>query len=243
MVSTSSRNRNLRFKFLYRLLILAWRIVASEYLYLMLRMQNIVKSYGKQVVLRIQSFHIDNGIHWIKGANGSGKTTLLKMIAGLLPFEGDISVNNISIKKQPLVYRQQISWSEAEPLYPSFLRGMDLVKLYCNIRKASQKEADALVSVLKMDEYISDATCTYSAGMTKKLSLLLSFLGKPSLIILDEPLITLDAETVDTISRLFMKMNEENETGFIISSHQDIDEQALRFDKSFIISSNTILAG
>ena len=209
----------------------------------MLLMQDIVKSYGNQVVLRIPSFHIDNGIHWIKGINGSGKTTLLKMIAGLLPFEGDLSVNGISIKKQPFVYRQQISWSEAEPLYPSFLHGTDLIKLYCNVRNASQTEADTLISVLKMDDYINDAIGIYSADMTKKLSLLLSFLGKPSLIILDEPLITLDTETVDTITRLIMKMNGESETSVIISSHQDIDAQALRFDKSFTISGNTITAG
>ena len=206
-------------------------------------MQNITKAYGKQVVLHIPSLHIGSGIHWIKGVNGSGKTTLLKVIAGLLPFEGDVVLNNINVKKLPVAYRQQISWSEAEPLYPPFLRGSDLVKLYSNIRKATITEADRLTTVLKMDSYIHDAVGTYSAGMTKKLSLLLSFLGKPSLVILDEPLITLDAETVTVISNLITDMNQNRGTAFLISSHQEINTQTLRCNGTFILSDKTITAG
>ena len=209
----------------------------------MLLMQNITKAYGKHIVLHVPTFEIGNGIYWIKGANGSGKTTLLKMMAGLLPFEGDILLNNISIKKQPVVYRQQISWSEAEPLYPSFLRGTDLIKLYSNIRKASCEQADKLMTILKMNDYAGDAIGTYSAGMTKKLSLLLCFLGKPSLIILDEPLITLDTETVVILSHFITEMHQDNGTNFILSSHQDIDTQTLHIDGSFILSNQSILPG
>ena len=164
------------------------------------------------------------------------------MIVGLLPFEGDVIVNDISLKKQPLLYRNQINWSEAEPFFPSFLRGTDLIKLYCNIRKAQPAEADKLVTVLKMDDYISDAIGTYSAGMTKKLSLLLSFLGKSSLVVLDEPFITLDADTVGIVSGLITEMNQHNGIGFIISSHQEIDIQALHFDRSFVLSDKTLTA-
>ncbi len=214
----------------------------AKYLYRMLLLQEVVKSYGKHVVLGIPSFHVDNGIYWIKGANGSGKTTLLKIVAGLLSFDGDVIINDISLKKQPLQYRRQISWSEAEPLFPSFLRGVDLIKMYSRIRKAPEAEVNKLVFVLKMDDYIANAIGTYSAGMTKKLSLLLSFLGKPSLIILDEPFITLDAETVSIVAELITEMNLNNKTHFIISSHQDIDMRELRFDKSFVLSDKTLVA-
>ena len=185
-------------------------------------------------------FQLANGLYWIQGANGSGKTTLLKMIAGLLPFSGDILVNNISLKRQPLQYRQQISWSEAEPLYPFFMRGTDLITLYCNIRHASQTEADKLIELLAMNDYINDAIGTYSAGMTKKLSLLLSFLGTPSLVMLDEPLITLDAGAVAAVSHLITEMHTKNNIGFLISSHQETDKQLLPFDASFILQNKTI---
>ncbi len=59
-------------------------------------------------------FQFENGTYWVKGANGSGKTALLKMIAGLLPFQGDIVFKHINLKNQSLIYRQNISRAEAE---------------------------------------------------------------------------------------------------------------------------------
>lgn len=206
----------------------------------MLQINNAVKKYGAHTVLHISSFQLNRGMYWLKGANGTGKTTLLKMIAGLLPFEGDIQVNNISLRQQPLRYRQQTGWSEAEPLYPFFMRGTDIITLYRTVRMASQTEADKLVDVLAMRSYIDDAIGTYSAGMTKKLSLLLSFLGKPSLILLDEPLITLDADAVAAVSHLITGMYERNGTAFLISSHGEMDKQALLFDAEFIIQNKGI---
>ena len=206
----------------------------------MLLIKNLRKKYGTNTVLDVPMFQLANGLYWMQGANGSGKTTLLKMIAGLLPFSGDILVNNISLKRQPLQYRQQISWSEAEPLYPFFMRGTDLITLYRNIRNASQMEADKLIELFAMNHYINDAIGTYSAGMTKKLSLLLSFLGTPSLIMLDEPLITLDAGAVAAVSHLITEMHTKNNIGFLISSHQETDKQLLPFDASFILQNKTI---
>ena len=84
----------------------------------MLELRNIKKSYHSEVVIQCQFLQLDKGIYWVKGTNGSGKTTLLKMIAGLLPFEGDIVYNKISQKNHPISYRRNVSWAEAEPLYP-----------------------------------------------------------------------------------------------------------------------------
>src|SRR5437868_10929138 len=102
----------------------------EQYIYPMLEMQNIKKRYNIKVVLDIPLLKIENGIYWLKGENGSGKTTLLKIIAGLLPFEGDVKFNNVSVKKNPLAYRQKVSWAEAEPLFPLFMSGSDIVSLY-----------------------------------------------------------------------------------------------------------------
>ena len=86
----------------------------EQYIYPMLELRNIKKRYNIKLVLDIPLLKIENGIYWLKGENGSGKTTLLKILAGLLPFEGDVKFNNISIKKDLIVYRQKIGWAEAE---------------------------------------------------------------------------------------------------------------------------------
>lgn len=208
----------------------------------MLQLNNIRKKYGTHLILAIPALQLPNGMYWIKGMNGSGKTTFLKMIAGLLSFEGTICVNNISLKKEPLAYRRLISWAEAEPLFPSFMTGKDLIALYCNVRKVSPKEADFFIERFNMTDYISHAIGTYSAGMTKKLSLLLSFLGNPSLIILDEPLITLDLDSVINMCALIKEMRAKNNTSFLLSSHQDIDQQLLSFDETFLVQNKTITA-
>ncbi len=67
----------------------------------MLQLKQVTKEYADSIVLSIDALTIPDGIVLLRGENGSGKTTLLKIIAGLLPFDGDITINNsFSIKKQ-----------------------------------------------------------------------------------------------------------------------------------------------
>ena len=206
----------------------------------MLELKNIKKSYPSQFVFEKDSLYLDKGIYWVKGANGSGKTTLLKMISGLLPFEGDILVDQTSQKNNPVTYRQKISWAEAEPLYPSFLTGNDLILLYRNIYKVDQKEIDRITDLLQIDEYTGDKIGTYSAGMTKKLSLALAFIGDVRLCLLDEPLITLDSEAIHTICDFIAERHKITGTSFLMSSHQDLNTQILLSEKELIIADQTI---
>src|ERR1700742_4709748 len=101
----------------------------------MIQLTALQKKFSSRLILDVPHFSIDPGVYWIKGVNGSGKTTLLKMLAGVIPFKGDISINGISQKKSPVAYRRLISYAEAEPLYPSYLRGQDILDLYLAIRK------------------------------------------------------------------------------------------------------------
>lgn len=206
----------------------------------MLELKNIRKYYSKNLALEISLLQLQNCIYWVKGANGSGKTTLLKMVAALLPFEGDIILDNTSLKNKPVAYRQKISWAEAEPLYPSFMTGNNLINLYKAIRSASQKDIDNLLALFGMTEYINHAIGTYSAGMTKKLSLVLAFLGNPQLIILDEPLITLDAEAYHLTCALITEKNKNTGTGFLMSSHQDPDTALSLSGKVITVNNKTV---
>jgi ABC-2 type transport system ATP-binding protein len=85
----------------------------------MLQLTNIQKSFGSHHVFSIDELRLQNGIYWLKGANGSGKSTLMNVVAGLLPFKGEIILNEkISIHKQ-----RQITacWSIIPQLNP-FIR-------------------------------------------------------------------------------------------------------------------------
>jgi ABC-2 type transport system ATP-binding protein len=206
-----------------------------------LLLTNITKYYGSYLALQIPSFNISYGIHWLRGANGSGKTTLLKILAGLLPFEGDIVIQDgISIKKNPIPYRRFVNYAEAEPLYPSFLTGTDLLKLFVKTKGAEMQQADELIELLNVRSFVDHPVGTYSSGMMKKLSLILAFIGNAKIILLDEPLVTIDDASVEVIYRLIEKYHREKGVTFLLTSHQHFDEMKLRFASKLLVKDQMI---
>jgi ABC-2 type transport system ATP-binding protein len=159
----------------------------------MLKLTNIQKSFNNNIVFSIKELHLPIGIYWLKGVNGSGKSTLLNIIAGLTPFEGKIVLNeNININKQPVTYRRFINHAEAEPVYPSFLSGYELIEFVIAIKKGTAKQLNEIRGNLSIDNYLTNPTGSYSSGMLKKLSLVMAFTGQPLWILLDEPFTTLN---------------------------------------------------
>lgn len=186
----------------------------------MLHISQLSKSYGNHSVLEIKNFSFQKGVYWIKGANGCGKSTLLKVLSGLIPFKGDITLNEkISIREKPVAYRAAISHAPAEPAYPSFLTGQELVNFYLKIRKGTTNQTEEIKSILGIDNYLDNPTGSYSSGMLKKLSLLLAFIGHSEWIFLDEPFTTLDVAAQNALQHL---IHSSKDTGFLLTSHHDI---------------------
>lgn len=193
----------------------------------MFQFNAVQKLYGNFIALDIPSLSIPNHVYWLKGENGSGKTSFLKMIGGLHPFKGDIILDGSSLKKNRVAFLRKVNYAEAEPLYPSFLTGKDMVKLYCQTKKADEKNAIALLEQLHILDAYNKPVGTYSSGMLKKLSLVLAFTGDAQWILLDEPLITVDADAVAFTCALINKTHSEKGTSFIITSHQPFQNNAL----------------
>ena len=188
----------------------------------MLRVQNYKKHYGSFLVLQIPELILEEGIYWFKGVNGAGKTTLLKSIAGLIPFDGEVFVHGFSIRSQRRDYLKIVNYAEAEPLYPAFLTGKDLVDFYLKSKDGSLEPVNEMISAFGMSSYLKNQVGTYSNGMAKKLSLLLAFIGHPKLILLDEPFITLDVEAVAFLHQ-YIKQFYSSGVSFYITSHQHLE--------------------
>jgi ABC-2 type transport system ATP-binding protein len=206
----------------------------------MIQFEQVAKSYGDQPILRAGSLQLNKGIYWLQGINGSGKTTLLRILAGLVPFEGDILFEGISLRHKPLVYRRNLSLAESEPLYPPFITGQELLTFYKHVRKASLPQIEKLIALFSMQEYLSMPIGSYSSGMTKKLSLVLAFIGNCPLILLDEPLATLDEEAAVLLPQLLVNYQREFGSSFIFSSHQSIKTDPLSVDRKLVIADQTI---
>ena len=187
----------------------------------MLRFTGYNKNYNGNLVIRVPDIELEQGIYWLKGENGSGKTTLIKSVAGLIPFNGTISVAGKDISKDRMAYRRLVNYAEAEPVYPVFLTGNDMVRFYLKAKGGREKETKEMMDALGVSGYANNKTGTYSSGMTKKLSLVLGFIGAPQLILLDEPLITLDHRSVLLLQEL-IEAARDSGISFIITSHQEI---------------------
>ena len=191
------------------------------------------------MILSIPDSRLPPGTWWLQGPNGSGKTTLLRMIAGLLPFKGDIQLDGHSLHRTPISYRRSVSWADAEPQYPAFLTGEDLLSFYCSVRKTPISQGQQLVSVFSMQSYIATRIGAWSDGMIKKLSLILAFIGRPSLIVLDEPLVTLDLTSVSLLYQMICDRRAHG-CSFLLTSHQEVDQYHLPVDLKLLIRDQTV---
>ncbi|RCR65704.1 ABC transporter ATP-binding protein [Larkinella punicea] len=206
----------------------------------MLTVRNFRKEYHNRLVLAISQADFPPGIHWLKGRNGSGKTTFFRSVAGLLPFDGSLVLaGKYDIRQQPVAYRLRVNYGEAEPLYPPFLTAWELIRWVATTKQAPNPQIDELIDLFGIRDFIKTPIGTYSSGMLKKTSLVLAFLGKPSLILLDEPLITLDHATTKTVIDRIRQSREQG-ISFLLSSHQDVDASELPVDSVWVVQNQTL---
>lgn len=205
----------------------------------MLSIRHFKKTYPgtDEPVLSIPSLQLAQGIYRIKGENGSGKTSLIKSLAGLIPFDGLLEVDSLNIQTNRMAYTRAVNYAEAEPLYPAFLSGKELIAFYHSTKGGPLPTA--LIGQLGLDKFSDNKTAVYSSGMMKKLSLALAFIGEPKLILLDEPLIALDVAAVEVLQHAIAAFSQRG-VSFIITSHQPFEGNIVQISQSFLIQDKTL---
>lgn len=207
----------------------------------MLQIENFEKSYHTGFQISIRLLSLQEGIHLIKGENGSGKSTLLKAIAGIHKFSGNIRWQNNSIQKHPVSYRSQVNYSDAEPQFPGFLSLDELIQFSIQSKGGDHFQIERLKTELRIGDFAKNPIASYSSGMLKKSGLLLAFLGKPSLIILDEPFTTIDLETQVRLQQMIIAKREQG-VSFLITSHLADFEKLIEYDSILHISEGKVAA-
>lgn len=207
---------------------------------MVLEIESLKQHYGSLEVLDIVSWKIAYGIYWIQGENGAGKSTLFRSLAGMLPFQGNVILDEkYNLKTAPVDYRLRLNLGEAEPLYPSFLTPGDLITFVAEAKKSPRGQAELLIEALGIN-YLKHPFGSCSSGMVKKVSLAISFLGNPSVIILDEPLITIDKEARKALFELIQRYHQQG-VSFLISSHQLFQQEGLAVTASFALQHKTLV--
>ncbi|XWW47736.1 ABC transporter ATP-binding protein [Fibrella sp. USSR17] len=205
----------------------------------MLHLHNFQKSYGERPILTIPNWQLPPGIHWLKGPNGAGKTTLFRSIAGMLPHEGSVRLNELDSRRDGVAYRLKVNYAEAEPTFPPFLTAHELIMWVANAKQAPAGQAEVLIDAFGIGTYQHTPVGTYSSGMLKKTSLIMAFLGQPTLILLDEPLVTLDVAATQTVADLIHKARFAG-VNFLLSSHQAMETAQLPIDSIWQVADQNV---
>ena len=191
----------------------------------MLTIQNLVKSYGNGPrAVDGLSLTVEAGdIYGFIGHNGAGKTTTLKCISGILPFdEGEIFIDGIDIRKEPMAAKRIMRYIPDNPDLYTFLTGTGYLNFLCDIYgidEATRRERIAKYAQLfEIESKLGDLVGSYSHGMCQKLALIGALIQQPKLLMLDEPFVGLDPKASHTLKEIMRELTETG-TAIFFSTH------------------------
>lgn len=206
-----------------------------------LEVKNLSKKIGKKEILKDLNFiTYESEIIGLLGPNGSGKTTTMKCISGAyIPTEGTININGYDIVKQHEYAMEACGISIDGPVLYHHLKGIENLKIMGKYKKVSNKKIEEIASFSGLGNRLYDSVDTYSLGMKQRLSLSMTIMNDPKLILLDEPTNGLDPEAVFLLREELNKLKQKG-ASIIISSHSlgEIEKIA---DRSIFIKDGEIL--
>jgi thiamine transport system ATP-binding protein len=189
-----------------------------------LKVSHLSVSYGKEKILNDVSLTVPAGsTAAIVGPSGSGKSTLLHAICGLIPIDaGQVFLNDLDITSTPAHRRNIGLVSQTGDLFPTMnVReniefGLRVDKVDTNTRKM---RSDFLLDLISLTEYGKRMPDTLSGGQARRVALARALARKPPLLVMDEPLTGLDAETHDELAADIKRLIAETGTTAIIVTH------------------------
>jgi ABC-2 type transport system ATP-binding protein len=211
-----------------------------------IRIINLNKYFGSKHVLKNISIDINPGqvIGYI-GPNGAGKSTTVKILVGLLSdYSGDVIVKGIDLKDNPLAVKSMIGFiPEMAELYDVLTPNefLSLVgSLYNLPQEVVAERAERMLDAFGLAGNMDQRMDTFSKGMKQKVLIASGLLHNPEIIILDEPLSGLDANSVIIVKELIDKLAKSGKTIFYCSHMMDVVEKVS--DRIILINEGNVIA-
>lgn len=186
-----------------------------------LHIQNLIKRYGDVEVLHHLNLEVTRGaIHGLVGLNGSGKTTTMECVLGMQGFDsGEVKVLGRHPRDLWQGAGDVVGIFDTPGLHPGLTVRQCLAhaSLLCGKPVRKPAEVEALLGITKYSNY---KIRQLSLGNRRRASIAHALIGQPAFVVLDEPFNGLDAGGVDDVLALIQRLNREEGTSFLLSSHQ-----------------------
>lgn len=169
---------------------------------------NLSKSFSEEILHDVK-FRLDsNKVYSLLGRNGVGKTTLLKIISNLMEYDsGSIDSNGKSVFFVP-----------ETPQFLDYLSGYENLRFLCEIQNIPIVNLENYLKDSNIKSFVDELVINYSHGMKHQLSLASAFLISPDILLLDEPLTSLDPINIEIFKRMLREFADKDKT-VLISTH------------------------
>ncbi len=209
----------------------------------LLEIRGLTKHYGAVKALQGIDLSVHAGtVYGFIGPNGAGKTTAIRILAGLIrPNAGTVTLGGLDLAtKRTEAAAGLRALVEVPAFYPG-LSGRQNLTVFAKLARAARGEVERLLTAVGLNHAADRAVGGYSLGMRQRLGIAQALVGKPSLVVLDEPMNGLDPAAIHLVRELIQTERRERGVTFFLSSHLLHDVETL-CDEVGIIHRGEIVA-
>jgi len=211
----------------------------------MLSISHLTKKYGETVAVDDLSLDINAGeIYGFIGHNGAGKTTTIKAVVGILGFDaGEITVNGISVKADPIACKKMIAYIPDNPDLYDFMTGIKYLNFIADIFGVGEAERKERIrkyaDIFDLTDDLAKPVNEYSHGMKQKLAIISAWIHKPRLVIMDEPFVGLDPVASHNLKLMMRELCDDGGAIFFSTHVLEVAEKLC--DKVAIIKAGKLI--
>lgn len=194
---------------------------------------HLKKVFGDLAAVDDISFSVKKGeIFGLLGPNGAGKSTTIRMLCTLSrPTEGSASVASYNIVKEDGKVREHIGLVSEKMIMYNQLTARENLKLFGKLYDIPadllDKRIDDLLNFVHMKKWADHRISTFSTGMKQRINVIRALVNKPEILFLDEPTLGLDPQSTSEIRELIRRINIEDKTTIILTTHMMIEADML----------------
>ena len=198
-----------------------------------IEVKNLTKTFNKFTAVDDISFNVKKGeIFGLLGPNGAGKTTTLRMLSTLArPTKGTATIGGYDIVEKDTEVRKLIGIVSEKMIMYNRLTARENLWFFGSLfnipKEVLTKRIDELLELVQLTQWKNAQVGTFSTGMRQRMNVIRALLNMPQVLFLDEPTLGLDPQSSVEIRDFIIKLNQENDTTIIITTHMMVEADLL----------------